>query len=139
LIIAGDSALIADVLEQLYTEVRTVQRRVRTATPSKRGGAPTQSSYKKTKVNPDGGILIDSIDTEKPLFEADSCLEFLILSFCHNFSLRPKQAVGLLTQGNKYLSQIVAKGLKGDFDAILYWIQDIYSNTERLTDLILEE
>jgi hypothetical protein len=84
----------------------------------------------------EGGLLIDSIDTDKPLFEADSCLEFLILSFCHNFELVPKQAAGLLVQGNKYLAHIAAKGLRGEFDPVVFWCQNIYSNSSHLAELI---
>jgi hypothetical protein len=65
---------------------------------------------------------IESLDPERPLAEAESSLEFLILSFCHNFNLIPKQAAGLLTQSNKILAHIAAKGLKGDFEPIVMWL-----------------
>ena len=85
------------------------------------------------------GVSLDTLDTDKGLFQSDSCVEFLLLSFCSSFDLRPKQAAGLLAQGNKVLTQIVIKGLKGDFDPVLVWYQSVYQNTERLCDLIQHE
>lgn len=85
------------------------------------------------------GVFLDSMETDKALFQADSCIEFFILSFCANFSLKPKQGAGLLTKNNEILARVIAKGLKGDFDPIIAWLQSIYQNTERLSDLILHE
>ena len=86
-----------------------------------------------------GGLALADIVTSKPLFEADSCLEYLLLSLCNNLSLLPKQAAGLLMQDNRYLKKVMSKGLKGDFTPLRLWYQDIYSNTERLCDLVKEE
>lgn len=85
------------------------------------------------------GVFLDSMETDKALFQADSCIEFFILSFCANFSIKPKQGAGLLTKNNEILARVIAKGLKGDFDPIIAWLQSIYQNTERLSDLILHE
>ena len=120
LIVAGDREMLLEVLQQIHTAEQTK--------PQKRNKTPGG-----------GGVFLDNIETSKPLFEAESCLEFLILSFCHNFKLTVKQGAGLLAQGNKYLAHIVAKGLKGDFEPVIVWLQDIYSNTETLTQLILNE
>ncbi|CAG9333687.1 unnamed protein product [Blepharisma stoltei] len=130
LIVAGDREMITEVLEQIY---QAAKPQAENPPPQ-----PTQV-YKKAITTSEGGVIIDSIDSSKPLFEADTCLEFFILSFCHNFNITPKQAAGLLTQGYKYLAHIVAKGLKGDFEPVIIWLQDIYSNTERLHGLIQNE
>lgn len=114
LIVAGDREMITEVLEQIYQAAR--QPRPRSNASSVK---PQPQVYKKAITTPEGGVIIDSIDSSKPLFEADTCLEFLILSFCHNFNISPKQAAGLLTQGYKYLAHIVAKGLKGDFEPVV--------------------
>ena len=66
----------------------------------------------------ENGVAIDSIEDEKPLTDSESCVEYLILSFCHNFSLKAKQGAGLLAQGCKYLAHLIAKGLKGDFEPV---------------------
>lgn len=124
LIVAGDRQMVAEVLGLLHRASNELM--------------PASSSQhsKKTRITENGGLLIDSIDPEKPLFEAESCLEFLILSCCHNFDLVPTQAAGLLAQGFKYLVHLTAKGLRGDFDPVIYWYQNIYTNSTHLADLL---
>jgi len=92
-----------------------------------------------TGEKPRGSVALSEVVASKPLFEADSCLEFLILALCNNLNLLPKQAAGLLVQDNRYLKKVMSKGLKGDFSPLRLWFQDIYSNTERLCDLLKEE
>lgn len=127
LIIAGDTDMIIEVLKQIYNaeNIRT------SSNASKRGHKPMQAT--------DGGIIIENISENKKLEEAESCLEYLILSFCHNFLLKPKQGAGLLAQGCKFLAHIVVKGLKGDFEPVKSWLQEIYGSLEVLTELILKE
>ena len=98
---------------------------------------PTTTPAQSPKKAP--GVYLDTMDTDKALFQADSCIEFFILSFCSNFSLKPKQSAGLLTKNNEILARVIAKGLKGDFDPVVAWLQSIYQNTERLSDLLLNE
>lgn len=82
---------------------------------------------------------ISLIDHEKSLMDAESCIEFFVLSFTHNFSLTSKQAAGLLAQNCKYLAHITAKGLKGDFEPVKAWLQDIYVSNDKLSFLMFEE
>lgn len=82
---------------------------------------------------------IDSVNGSKPLAEAASCLEFLLVSFCQHFALKPKQAAGLLTQDGKYLAYILSRGLKGKHDAILGWYQAINGSYQVLLTLIQKE
>lgn len=93
----------------------------------------------EVEAKPRGAVTLSELVASRPLFEADSCLEFLILSLCNNLNLLPKQAAGLLVQDNRYLKKVMSKGLKGDFNPLRLWYQDIYSNTERLCDLLKEE
>lgn len=94
---------------------------------------------KQTIIGPDGSLHIDTLETDIELSETSACLEFLLVSFCKNFELNPKQSAGLLTQGNKYLAHIIAKGIKGQFDKIIAWYQDIHSNVKHLVRLIEKE
>lgn len=71
--------------------------------------------------------------------EASSCLELLLASFCKHFQLKPKQAAGLLTHQAKYFIHIVNRGLRGQFDPIVGWYQDIYANLKTVTQLIAKE
>ncbi|OMJ86867.1 hypothetical protein SteCoe_11498 [Stentor coeruleus] len=126
LIIGGDREMLIEVLNQLY-EAELIK-------------SPQKSLNKQIKPvqNSENGLDIDNIDDEKSLEDSESCLEFLILSFCHNFSLKPKQGAGLLAQGCKFLAHIVAKGLKNDFEPVRMWLQEIYNYTSRLTELIVK-
>ena len=82
---------------------------------------------------------IDSVDVSKPLAEAASCLEFLLVSFCQIFALKPKQAAGLLTQEGKYLAYILSRGLKGKHEPILAWYQALLGSYQVLLTLIQKE
>ena len=85
------------------------------------------------------GLDINTIDDEKSLDDAESCLEFFILSFTHSFRLSSKQATGLLAQGCKYLAHIIAKGLKGEFEPVRSWLQDLYVTNDKLSSLMSNE
>ena len=74
---------------------------------------------KNSKNNQNKSLYIDSIDPNKLLEQCQNCLEYLLVSFCKHFSLRPKQSAGLLTQSGKYLSHVVSKGLKGKHEPII--------------------
>jgi hypothetical protein len=71
--------------------------------------------------------------------EQTTCLELLLSSFCKHFELKPKQAAGLLTQKGKYLTHVIAKGLRGKFEPIVSWYQDMYANMRLIIQLIERE
>ena len=129
LIIAGDREMLTEVLKQIYQAEHKI---------SARELKGMQDPLKQVKPK-EPGLMIDAIDEQRPLNESESCLEFLILSFVHNFSLKAKQGLGLLAQGCKFLAYIVAKGLKGDFAPVHLWLSDIYSEAEKLAELIIQE
>lgn len=53
--------------------------------------------------------------------------------------MKPKQAAGLLTDSNKYLSHILVKGLKGDFTPVTSWLMGVYSGSKHFSTLIKNE
>ncbi|CAG9316961.1 unnamed protein product [Blepharisma stoltei] len=128
LIIAGDRDMLIEVLNQIYN----VEVGLKENNENRNYNKPQPSSSEE-------GLAIDQLNTTKPLFEADTCLEYLIVSLCKDFELKPKQGAGLLAQGYKYLAHIIAKGLKGSFEPVMLWYQDIYSNTQRLAELVSNE
>ncbi|CAD8119075.1 unnamed protein product [Paramecium sonneborni] len=69
-------------------------------------------------------ISIDEIDPEKPLNQTQSLLEFIIVSLCKHFTLKPKQAVTLLNQNYKQLSNVLIKGNKG-FKNVINWLMEL--------------
>ena len=94
---------------------------------------------RKPKSTEDGSLFIESLDVVRPLAQADSCLEFLLLSLCQAFRLKPRQAAGLLTQSNKYLTQILERGLKTDFQPVLNWVQSLQNAVSALILLLAQE
>lgn len=122
-ILSGDRDMIIDLLENIYKHY-------------KKSSTPTRLKGKKPKLAPDGALYIDSLDSKRDLAKTESCLEFLLVSFCQSFDLQPKQAAGLLTQGNKFLAHVIVKGLKGDHSKIHNWYLNLYKNSFHLSGLI---
>lgn len=93
----------------------------------------------RARAGPDGALFIESIDPMKALTSTKTCLEFLIVSFSHHFSLKPKQAAGLMTQGGKYLAHIIVKGLKGQYAPVVAWYQAVFAALKHLIGLVVKE
>lgn len=76
----------------------------------------------------------------KDLSEAETTLEFILLSLARCLSIKPKQAAGLLSNNHKYLIHIAVKGMKGnDYSKILSWYQNIYGYAKHIVQLIDNE
>ena len=114
---SGDLDAITDILRAIQTK-------------------ETVLSQASTPIQVPKGVYLDSLDTTKSLDQSNSCIEFLILSFCSSFRLAPKQAAGLLARNNQFLSRILVKGLKGDYDPVVVWYQSLYQTTGHLCDLM---
>jgi hypothetical protein len=143
LIVAGDRQIVIEVLKQIFeAEQKALKESKSKKTASVKSSK--RSIKKKEKIGAKKGIgkeslYVEAIDPDKELNEVENCLEYLLVSFCKNFSLKPKQAAGLLTQAGKYLDHVVSKGLKGNHLPIQAWYQDIYSSISHLVTLILSE
>jgi len=42
----------------------------------------------------------------------------------------------LLTNGSKYLAHVIAKGVKGDYDPIIAWYQELYAHIDHIVNLL---
>jgi hypothetical protein len=42
----------------------------------------------------------------------------------------------LLTNGSKYLSHVVAKGVKGDYEPIIAWYKELFAHTNHIIGLL---
>ena len=126
LIISGDKDFTLELLEGIYKHYSSLD-------------TPTKSKGKKPRLAPDGALYIESLDPRRGLQDTNSCLEFLLLSFCKNFELSPKQAAGLLTQNNKFLAHVIVKGLRGDHTPIYYWYNTLINHCDKLVGLIKAE
>lgn len=164
LIIAGDRDMVVEVLKKMYDAEKkaqigsddenyeqesfvskvlsdafskSVSSKKSTIVP--RAKKPVEKPLPKSKKRPDGSLYIEAVRADKPLETTDNCLEYLLVSFCKHFSLHPKQAAGLLTQGGKYLSYVISKGLKGKHGPIITWYTELYSTLPHLIRLISNE
>mmetsp|Transcript_33174 Transcript_33174/g.30102 ORF Transcript_33174/g.30102 Transcript_33174/m.30102 type:complete len:244 (+) Transcript_33174:304-1035(+) len=84
-------------------------------------------------------IDINAVDVNKDLSNTNTVLEFFLVSLGKHLSLTPKQALSLLANNFKFLAHILAKGVKGVFEPVTYWYQDIYANTAHLIQLIMKD
>lgn len=65
--------------------------------------------------------------------ETENTLEFLLNTLCRAFTMKPKQAAALLTNSNQYLIHSVVKGVKGKFEPVIQWYQDVYAHSKYLS------
>lgn len=132
LIIAGDRAIVAEILKAiLQAEVSAKPESFTTEGAKKR--------QKKNKLLGEGALLLDDLDLSMSLSNCESTLEFLIISFCKVFNITTKTAAGLLMQSGKYLTQILSKGLKGKIGPVLEWYDLLTQDAESLVELIEKE
>lgn len=44
-----------------------------------------------------------------------------------------------MTNNNKYLNHVIVKGMKGEYEPVVAWYQEVYANSKHLTNLIQNE
>ncbi len=98
--------------------------------PRRGNKAPVQ----KKKVKDGVDILTMSVDKDPA--DTDSTLELILNTLCKAFQMRPKQSAALLTNNNQFLIHSVVKGVKGRYEPIISWFQDLYANSKQLTMLL---
>lgn len=49
-------------------------------------------------------------------------LEFLLIGLSKHLNLKPKQSAALLSNGSKYLTHVLVKGLKSNYDPVMNWL-----------------
>jgi hypothetical protein len=81
-------------------------------------------------------IDINNLNVNKNYKDCESPLEFFIVSLCKALEMKPKQAVALLSNNRKYLIHICNKGIKGDYEKIKNWYDDLSVNSRTLTNLL---
>lgn len=83
-----------------------------------------------------------NLETFDPFIEyhqAPNCLAFVLLSICKNIQVNALQAASLLANSNKYLSQLIIRGKKNQFQPVISMMSDIYKNIATLIKLIEQE
>lgn len=79
------------------------------------------------------------MDPNKKPSKCDSSLEIILNTLCRNFKMKPKQCAALLTNNNQYLMHSVVKGLKGNFEPVIGWYEELNSNAEYFVEIICLE
>jgi len=133
LIVAGDRGMVVEVIRLIYQAESTMTE------PSVESTELKPPKRRKNKLNQEGALLLENVETNIHLFQTENCLEFLIVSFCKYFKIQPKQAAGLLADSGNYLSQLIIRGLKGSYEPILEWLEGIQDNAEHLSMLVANE
>ena len=121
LIIAGNLDMILDLLKRIpETSSEKVEKRTR-----------------KKKVKE--GVDILSMDPNKKITKCDSSLEIILNTLCKHFKMKPKQCAALLTNNNQYLMHAAVKGLKGNFEPVIGWYEELNSISEFFAEIICLE
>lgn len=81
-------------------------------------------------------LILEEVDSKKPLNESKSLLDFFITGLSRHLSLKPQQAASLLSNGNKYLAHLLVKGVKGEFETLVNWLSEIYASISRVFNFI---
>ncbi|CAD8109737.1 unnamed protein product [Paramecium sonneborni] len=109
---------------------------------SKKPPSRPASKLPQTKYDFQGNnneLILDELDTKKPLNESKSLLEFFITGLSKHLTLKPQQAASLLSNGNKYLAHLLVKGVKGEFETLINWLSDIYANISRVFNFLEQQ
>lgn len=136
LVIAGDIDMILDILKK----VDRLEENISNPNAGKDGFASggdkaKTSTVKKVKE----GVDILSMDPNKKPEKSESSLELILNTLCRNFKMKPKQCAALLTNNNQYLMHSVVKGLKGNFEPIITWYEELNSLSSYFAEIICLE
>ena len=72
-----------------------------------------------------GSLKVDVVRvSNKPLKEASNVFEFLVIASVGRFQLSVQHALNLFLDGNKFLAQLMVKGVKGSYDPVLGLLDD---------------
>ncbi|KAL4446642.1 hypothetical protein ABPG74_005580 [Tetrahymena malaccensis] len=150
LIIAGDQDQLSDFIKDIITNVAVYM-------PELFGKNKGKSKVKQNEYKDE--IEVAKVDINKDLTKCKSCLEFFVILLSRHLSLPPQQVqhlslkklqssisflnqiktASLFTHNNKYLAHLFAKGVKGLFDPIIFFYQEVYQSIPLLLQLFLED
>ena len=153
LLVKGDLPMLNEFLKDVYENISSRLERMSAASSAKSNISTRNYEFKLTSHEqglikiPRKGVNtteadisnLDKISKDLPLNECKSLLEILLVSLTRNLDLRPKQAVALLSNGNKYLAHVLVKGIKGNFDPLIQWLQELYTNIQYILPFLTQE
>lgn len=153
LLVKGDLPMINEFLKDIFENISNRLERMSAASSAKSNISTknyefrliSQDSgllkiHKREYNNPDPDMMnLEQISKNLPLEECRSLLEILLVSLIRNLDLKPKQVVALLSNGNKYLAHVLVKGVKGNYDPLVLWLQELYSNMQYVLPFLTQE
>jgi|JI9StandDraft_2_1071091.scaffolds.fasta_scaffold158127_1 hypothetical protein len=136
LILQGESALIPEILKQLYDrdenkdekEMKTVLINQKTL---------LNKSDVKSKIAVKSNTLdIKKINPQKDPGESESSLEFLILLLGNSFGMPVEEILGLFTNQNKYLAHLLVKGINDSFEGVVLFYSLLIKHKSKLKEYL---
>jgi hypothetical protein len=82
------------------------------------------------------GVDILTMNADREIVDTESSLELILNTLCKAFVMKPKQAAALLTNNNQFLIHSIVKGVKGRYEPLISWYQDLYANSKHLTTML---
>lgn len=131
LIIAGDPVMIVDLIKR----ISDFQEEKGFTSPE--GDKQNKKGLTKKKVKE--GVDILSMDPNRKPNKCESSLEIILNTLCRNFKMKPKQCAALLTNNNQYLMHSVVKGLKGNFEPVIGWYEELNSVSDYFAEIVCLE
>jgi hypothetical protein len=132
LILQGESALVAEIIKQLYDRDEHKDEKGMKAVPlvSKAQAAKTDAKAKATQKS--NTLDIKRINVSKNPDESESSLEFLILLLTSSFNMSVEEILGLFTNQNKYLAHLIVKGINDNFEGVQLFYSLLLKHLKKL-------
>lgn len=82
------------------------------------------------------GVDILTMQTDKKPEDTDSSLELILNTLCRAFSMKPKQAAALFTNNNQFLIHSIVKGVKGNYEPLNNWYNELKGHLKHMNTLL---
>jgi hypothetical protein len=86
----------------------------------------------KPKARTSQAVDVKKINLDKDPEESESSLEFLIVLLKTSLGMNLEEILGLFTNQNKYLAQIIVKGINDSFDPIILFYSLLNKHSDKL-------
>lgn len=82
------------------------------------------------------GVDILTMQTDRKPNDTESSLELILNTLCRAFSMKPKQAAALFTNNNQFLIHSIVKGVKGNYEPLNNWYNELKAHLKHMTYLL---
>lgn len=95
------------------------------------------SSFKIEK--PKKGLNLLRMKTDRDPTEAESSLEFMLVTLSRSFKISAKQAASLMTNNNQPLIEISQSNQLHTMAPLVNWLSEVFNHSEFLTYILVKE